>query len=273
MCFKNKFDTSYYHFTLPQFNHTTSYRDEMIKLIGYLGSEVLYKKTIDPQYKLRFLDISSDSDSLSAIINSLLISWHDYGVVVYKEDGEIKTDKIQHIRTQSPDLNIMKGSFNPPHLGHLYMAKQFEDTYFCISLNTYGKGIPSVDNLIDRINMILACGYKVILNRNPLFMDFYKVVRPVVGKDVNINFIVGMDTINRLAQDTTLVALSNMGCTYQIFERGEYMDPRVTDCKYKLHSLDIQTSSTYIRSQLLEESYVDLPEPVLQYLKSNQIYK
>jgi hypothetical protein len=72
---------------------------------------------------------------------------------------------------------IYSGSFNPIHLGHLNIIKQYFNPVLEISLYHYFKEPISLEDLIFRLNIIALTGVPVIITRYATFLDKALAIR------------------------------------------------------------------------------------------------
>jgi nicotinic acid mononucleotide adenylyltransferase len=101
---------------------------------------------------------------------------------------------------------LMRGSFNPPHAGHLTLLEKAIKKYpdyksaFLVSLNRRDKPILTEDECLEKLNLLKAYGYPVIFSSFPFFFDTMESIRNRWSQEVI--FPVGMDTINRFVEDS-----------------------------------------------------------------------
>lgn len=101
---------------------------------------------------------------------------------------------------------LMRGSFNPPHAGHLALLEKAIQKYpnykpaFLVSLNRRDKPILTKDECLEKLELLKAYGYPVIFSSFPFFFDTMESIRQRWNQEVI--FPVGMDTINRFVEDS-----------------------------------------------------------------------
>ena len=115
---------------------------------------------------------------------------------------------------------LMRGSFNPPHAGHLALLEKAIQKYpnykpaFLVSLNRRDKPILTKDECLNKLELLKAYGYPVIFSSFPFFFDTMESFSQRWSQEVI--FPVGMDTINRFVED------SNKDITRSIFKCHGY---------------------------------------------------
>jgi nicotinic acid mononucleotide adenylyltransferase len=166
-----------------------------------------------------------------------------------------ETIRFENVLRNTKNLPIYKGSFNPPHVAHQYIANQFEQVFgqkpiFCISTKTYGKDDISTSDLKNRIDMLNKLGYDVLVSKKPMFRDLVDHIRLKYSDDISL--LMGSDTFDRYL-DTTPEELS---VKYVVFQRPGMLlshDPdKYAHLNHKLTLLPETSdlSSTQIRSIL-----------------------
>jgi len=274
-----------YHFSLPQLTHdmnVSEYRKDMLRLVGELGTSVIYHNMVN-KIDLNYLDVCIEGGDYSYLttIKSILTTPNDMAVVFYP-NGE--TDRLEPICRSSDNIVIFKGSFNPPHLAHMEMMKTVEkelgvDGSFVISLDTFGKGVSDPEDILHRVRMINNLGYRVILNKKPFFRDFINLFNNRMDKSAKLHFVMGEDTAVRFMQvapkDIECCATRveddktyTQECIYHVFKRqgNEFILPK----KFKVYDLSVSTSSTHVRENLNFE-YLD--DKTINYIVKNKLYK
>lgn len=124
-------------------------------------------------------------------------------VVCIDASGKLcRIEDLTRTRAWYQPLIIYKGSFNPPHKGHLYMMETIQKKYpnhkalFSISVNNYDKWDVSSHEIIDRITMINTLWYPVMLFGSAYFKDNMDRVRLKNWQE--IVFPVWSDTAERI---------------------------------------------------------------------------
>lgn len=278
-------EPNFYHFSLPQLSRdmdVSEYRKDMFRIVGELGASVIYHNMVN-KIDLKHLDVCIEDGEYSYLttIKSILTTPNDTAVVFYP-NGE--TDRLEPICRSSDNILIFKGSFNPPHSAHIEMMKRVEkelgvEGSFVISLDTFGKGVANPEDILHRVKMINDLGYRVILNKKPLFRDFINLFNNRMDKSAKLHFVMGEDTAVRFVQvapkdiDFCATRVEEDGqtytheCVYHVFKRGnEFTIPK----KFKVYDLEISTSSTYVRENLNFE-YLD--DKTIDYIVKNKLYQ
>jgi nicotinic acid mononucleotide adenylyltransferase len=259
----------------------SEYRKDMFRLVGELGISVIYRNMVN-KIDLMYLDVCIEDGEYSYldIIKSILATPNDMAVVLYP-NGE--TDRLEPICRSSDNILIFKGSFNPPHYGHMEMMKMVEkelgvDGSFVISLDTFGKGLVDPKDILHWFKMINDLGYRVILNRKPLFRDFVNLFNNRMNKLAKLHFVMGEDTAIRFVRVTPKdIELSatriedgqtyTQECVYHVFKRNV---DAILPKKFKIYGHSVATSSTDIRKNLNFE-YLD--DKTINYILKNKLYQ
>lgn len=124
--------------------------------------------------------------------------------VVFNTDSSIV--RMEDFIRGSEGIILMRGSFNPPHAGHLALLEKSIQKYpnykpaFLVSLNRRDKPILTKDECLEKLELLKAYGYPVIFSSFPFFFDTMESIRQRWSQEVI--FPVGMDTINRFVEDS-----------------------------------------------------------------------
>jgi nicotinic acid mononucleotide adenylyltransferase len=190
----------YYHISL----HNPNSRLGHIKNIGEIGILLLHANNSSIPNDC-CVDIVLDENLKPLHKETLDFLSHSTGdmMAVFTTKG---IDRIESITRDVDALIVYKGSFNPPSLSHKEIIETSIDLYegnkkavFCLSYNTFQKGIQSVESFLERVELLNKLGYDVIISSKPLFKNTYDFIRlKYAGLIV---FPQGVDTINRMADD------------------------------------------------------------------------
>jgi nicotinic acid mononucleotide adenylyltransferase len=164
-----------------QTDSTLFYFSEMINVVAVQNDvlEINYEET------LKFIDIQNK------------------GIAVFKpSENGVVLGRFEDVFRDKDSVTIVKGSFNPPTLVHELMLNYVKDAVANISLNTKDKGHQNYDSVIQRIKYLTGLGYTVLINRNQLFSDLIECIEYFSYKG-KINFVLGIDTLNRLLDDSS----------------------------------------------------------------------
>ena len=119
---------------------------------------------------------------------------------------------------------IFKGSFNPVHKNHIYIAELVEKIYgvkpiMMISANVYQKGWINSDKLLLRVEMLNDLGYSVLVNKDGYFNNNTAYIRQKFNRP--IIYVVGSDTFNRILNSTYKI-LNNVSNTIRSIEINKF---------------------------------------------------
>jgi nicotinic acid mononucleotide adenylyltransferase len=250
-------------------------------LISKVGAAVIHRNMIG-HVDIPYMDtcVESGENKPLEVIKSLLTTPTDMGVV-FNQYG--KTTRLESICREN-DLLIFKGSFNPPHKAHIKMMEACVEElgvqgYFAISLETFGKGFGTPEDILHRISMINDLGYSVVINKTPLFRDFVDLFNNRMNKEAKLHFVMGEDTAIRFVQvapddinhcPTKIVdgEVHKQDCIYHVFKRTE--DPLDLPSKFKVYQFNVPSSSTFVREHLNFE-YLD--DKTIKYITKNKLYQ
>lgn len=120
------------------------------------------------------------------------------------EDG--KLCRLEDFFRSQKEIIIYKGSFDPPHIGHIEFAETIKKKYgrapvFMISMHIYQKDNLSATIMAERVAMLNHLGFKVIVSQKGYFNENITYLRKKF-KEKPIIFVVGTDTINRIFEST-----------------------------------------------------------------------
>ena len=211
------------------------------------------------------------------------------------------------------EIAIIGGTFDPVHIGHIEMAKylinnsEIHEVWILPSYNSPHKNIDYITSYNHRVNM-LKIAFKSI--DNVLISKFeekyfnshdgaktytYEVLEEIKKeyKDLNINFVVGFDSIKEISTWHRYLELIN-NYKFLIFDRNDtefqttkqkkfYLDNlekhKGICFKYKLFDYKVTNiSSTSIRKMIKKrDEYQNvlklfLDENVLKYINDNELY-
>lgn len=124
---------------------------------------------------------------------------------------------------------LMRGSFNPPHAGHLALLEKSITKYptykpaFLVSLNRRDKPLLTKDECLKKLELLKVYGYPVIFSSFPFFFDTMESFSQRWGQEVI--FPVGMDTINRFVEDSnkdivrSVIKCNSLNFKFLVFDR------------------------------------------------------
>lgn len=202
----------YFHISL----HYPNSRIEHIKNIGEIGILLLHANNASVPENC-FVDIVLD-ENLQPLHHETLefLSKCEDMMSVFTTNG---IDRLESVTRDIETLIVYKGSFNPPSIGHMKLMTNTLDLYenkkrgiFCLSYNTFQKGVQSVDSFLERVEYLNILGWDVLVSTKPLFKDTYDFIR--LKYNAKIVFPQGIDTLNRMSQDYLYPKLDNQNIQY-----------------------------------------------------------
>ena len=190
-------------------------------------------------------------------------------------------------------IGISGGTFNPIHLGHLFMAQtalekfDLEKIIFVPSFWPPHKSRQHILDASKRLEMV-----RLAVKDNPSFevseveinrggksytIDTIRYFHNQYPSDARFFFILGYDSlanlhrwhqINELLKMTSFIVINRPG-----FKPENPRIPKRKVFSAMMPGLDI--SSSYIRKSLRSDKTVKylVPEPVLEYIRKNNLYK
>jgi nicotinate-nucleotide adenylyltransferase len=270
--------TKYFHLVLDHLS-----RKECFDHIANTVLQLLYFELDVNKLRENRINIVYDNIEETLICLSKNVTLHDDISAVFTSNS---IESVETYLREQENINIYKGSFNPVTLSHISIANQSE-CLFNICINTYEKGSQNIESMKHRIIMLTDLGYSVMVSTKPLFIDSYKYLSYYTDKD--INYILGADTFNRIAD--TYYAENTSGISIDLthnfpknFENARFTV--YTRKGYDVHILkdhDIVTvkekegndiSSTTVREKVMNKE--DISELVdiktKNYILTNNLY-
>ncbi|MBI5700279.1 nicotinate-nucleotide adenylyltransferase [Candidatus Saganbacteria bacterium] len=198
-------------------------------------------------------------------------------------------------------IGIMGGTFNPPHNGHLALAKAalvefaLDEIIFIPSANPPHKDPKDVIDKEHRFNMVLiAIGKtpkysisRIELDRKGISyaVDTFNGLVLKYKSKVKLFYIMGLDSINEILDWKKPLELFKLcefivgtrpGTKIRTFKRLVKFPPLQKEVD-KIHLMELKEdiSSSNIRKRIKEGKSVAgvLPPKVLKYIKDNKLYK
>lgn len=191
-------------------------------------------------------------------------------------------------------VGIFGGSFDPPHIGHMYLAEIFrqklnlDTVLFVPSGEPYHKRSP-IAKPIERFAMVQAaassnpafraCGVDIVRKGPTFSIDTVKDLKAKYGKEAKFFFMVGADNVRKIRHWKNYKSLFRM-CKFVaiprpgIATRGE----KLIDKRYKIEIVEcrpLNISSRQIRSEIKSESTAvqyKLPPKVWSFIKRKGLY-
>ncbi|MGX8791621.1 nicotinate-nucleotide adenylyltransferase [Oceanobacillus sp. M60] len=184
-------------------------------------------------------------------------------------------------------IGILGGTFNPPHIGHLWIAeevrirKQLDEIWFIPTRTPPHKDTVVLD-ASHRLRMLhLAIKDNPYFQVNALELEregksyTYDTIKELTADfpEADFSFIIGGDMVDYLPKWNRVEELVHMVRFIGVSRPGYILDTPYPVERLEIHPLDI--SSTFIRNRLEKGERVRylLPDGVMNYIKENQIYE
>ena len=197
-------------------------------------------------------------------------------------------------------IGILGGTFDPVHIGHLFIAEaardafQLDRVFFIPTGDPPHKKASRLAPSEDRINML-----EVALRGNPAFqvsdmevvrqgttytVDTLRELRNRYSKDL-LYFIIGGDTLLELKTWRSIRSVAEL-CSFIVYRRPGYREEEMVGEALRLAEMyhadihfaegpNLELSSRYIRHRLERNQTIRylVPEAVEQYIKEQHLYK
>lgn len=196
-------------------------------------------------------------------------------------------------------IGIMGGTFDPIHIGHLFIAEAVRTEYkldkilFIPSANPPHKQNSCVTRAMDRYAMTVLATHS-----NPHFsvsdiefrrsgpsytIDTVRELTEIYGRDTEFYFVTGADTIQEiptwknihdLLELCNFVATLRPGCVNSIDNIVEYFGEQGRRRIHQLPTPELEISSTDIRQRIKSGKSIKyiVPESVENYLRKENLY-
>lgn len=201
------------HYTFPK-SGVVPPRPEINEKIGSIGTQLLRTIVEEDGLEDRIAGIGTEATldacyvngELSASpVNILEKSSSDYFLAFGKgQDSKMEFVRFEELLRKGDQFIMNKGSFNPVHFQHLEMVTHAQQLVpgavpvFMISTYRYDKPHISWEELKPRIEAITSLGCYVVVCKEALFYNTFKMLRMTAGKTKKFYFTIGSDTLNRI---------------------------------------------------------------------------
>ena len=228
----------YYHLSI----YDALSRVEYAELIAEQGARLLMNKPA------RFIDnvkilTSIETEKLEALNH--FVNFKREQFLYFNNNGEMsRYEEVFREKT----ISLYRGSFNPPHFGH----QKIKDVAtvkptFCISVDTYDKGVLNINNLLRRLEMLKKLEIDVLLCKGKYYDDLLKHLR--YRYKGNVIFVLGSDTLERII-DSTPEILAEENIEWEVFQRPNMTIMSSTKNHIKIRDFDLDISSSKIKEIL-----------------------
>ena len=187
-------------------------------------------------------------------------------------------------------IGVLGGTFDPPHFGHLLIAEEARQTccldeiWFMPSKIPPHKKISSLSTDDDRVEMV-----KRAIKNNPYFklslieferngpsftIDTMKELNRRYNND-KFFFIIGGDMVHYLPKWKDIHELMTLVTFIGINRPGFSISNNSNENVIMVEAPQLDISSSQIRQRIQQDQSVRylLPEPVLDYIKENELYE
>jgi hypothetical protein len=164
--------------------------------------------------------VADDAKYLIAVATEILLS-------EYKSSKYCTPIILNEPSITSSVINVYPGSFNPIHEGHKFLKENSEritgaKSYYELSLLNWEKPQTSIEEAKKRVDLI---GEPIILTYCKTFVEKYKWLKATYPQLTAINFIVGLDTWDRLSNEDLVFFQEAKDVKFLVYGRnGEWID-------------------------------------------------
>lgn len=251
--------------------------DQIVTVTGYTeeGDEL----------KIKFSDPSGELsvDKMLRIAAERVLSGTNEAVLIIPSTGQSPAFKVLQSVCLPPNSLVVPGSFNPPHAGHIALAKMAAESiancsgiWFELSVTNVDKPALELETISTRLHQLLDLQLEmpkdicwgILLTDAPLFKQKVDLLSPLqVGEESTLHFSIGTDTLVRLidpkyynnSPDEMLRILDKMACQFVV---GGRLDQRTPSSESKFLSgvevLEQVPESLRGKFQVLPDFRVDL---------------
>ena len=181
-------------------------------------------------------------------------------------------------------IGVYVGSFNPPHKGHIKIAKtlvekKYVDKVLIIPTNNYWNKTNLI-NLNHRLNMLdFLKNENIIINNTLNNLEYtYQIIRELQKENNNeYSLIIGADNIvsfDKWKNYKELLNIELLIINRDNIDVKEHLNKLNKKDKYKIIKIEnIDISSTYIRENLDYKNILNIiDKQVLEYIKKENLY-
>jgi len=208
---------------------------------------------------------------------------------------QLPTSNFQHPTSK---LGILGGTFDPPHNGHLLIAREAQtqlgltQVLFAPTRQPPHKNAAehtAIEHRLEMVRLAIAPYPQFVLSRvdvdrpGPTYtVDTLRLLHEQFGNSVELFFIMGMDSLANILTWRTPEQLIRL-CKLAVFQRPgfaanldelEQQVPGVSECVVFLQSsaLDIAASDLQKRVRAGQSIADMVPEEIERYIKKNSLY-
>jgi len=191
-----------FHITIPQHLNRREYQQKIwnigLQIIHNLLTEnPIITPHIDQIYTI---DNGQIEQNLTQTINLMQT---DSMICIDINWKLCRIEDLTRTREGYQPIILFKGSFNPPHNGHIYQMQQAQDKYpthkplFSISINNYDPNKKvNAEEIQERIKRINTLWYPVVLFGSGMYADNIDLIRLKNNNEIIVTL--GNDIINRI---------------------------------------------------------------------------
>lgn len=169
-----------------------------------------------------------------------------------------RVDRIEKYLRRRDNILVYKGSFNPWHSGHQHTMEQSVNLYpegsttqaLSISIDTYGKGEMTSDELFGRLEALRDLNYPIIVITQPYFSDLTDLVLDKIKGTLFLTM--GDDVMDKIVAMNDSYIFSNekiSGVVVRRHNNGEKNYNQIPGVLYIDEAYPEPISSTQLRNQ------------------------
>ena len=184
-------------------------------------------------------------------------------------------------------IGFFGGSFNPPTIAHLNLARQAVDDYtldlfYFVPVNNYydKQDLIDIDLRCEMLELICKNEEKLFVSRiekekNEKFaaIDIFKIIEKKYSKD-EIYFVMGEDNFEKMSKWKDYEDLKKY--RYIILQRQSDYELKIDNPKiqYMKNKENLKVSSSLIRKRLKEQQSIDdlVTEEIENYINNHKLY-
>lgn len=229
------------------------YADRSLEITEHVHEKHLFNKYIDGVFNK---DESVDFDTTINVIA------HSKTVPVAAVFTHHSWQRLEDFMRNATGVVLMRGSFNPVHVGHLSLLENAMKHYsaykgaFQVSLQRYDKPNVTPEEAREKLNSLSNLNYPVVFTGGPLYDDTMTLINK--RWDVPIVFPMGTDTIQRVI-DTDVQSARSFSSAFSTFYSRfkDYVESNILPVRKNLKFL-VSKREGYTLNESLAKVYGDM---------------